>query len=46
MRPMFDHYDHYGLRGNSLTLSAILEKQPRTLRAYFEELAASQSQEF
>jgi uncharacterized protein YbjT (DUF2867 family) len=45
MRPMFDHYDHQGLRGNALTLSAILQREPRTLRAYFEELAASQPRE-
>jgi len=40
MRPMFDHYDRVGLRGNALTLAAILGRPPRTLRAYFEELAA------
>jgi uncharacterized protein YbjT (DUF2867 family) len=40
MRPMFDHYDRIGLRGNALTLAAILGRTPRTLRAYFEELAA------
>ena len=40
MRPMFDHYDTIGLRGNALTLAAILGRQPRTLRAFFEELAA------
>jgi uncharacterized protein YbjT (DUF2867 family) len=39
MRPMFDHYDRIGLRGNALTLRAILGREPRTLRAYFEELA-------
>ncbi len=39
MRPMFDHYEHFGLRGNALTLHAILGREPRTLRAYFEELA-------
>ena len=37
--PMFDHYDRIGLRGNALTLGAILGRSPRTLRAYFEELA-------
>ena len=41
LRPMFDHYDHIGLRGNALTLAAILGREPRTLRAYFEELAGS-----
>lgn len=39
MRPMFDHYEHFGLRGNALTLRALLGREPRTLRAYFEELA-------
>lgn len=39
MRPMFDHYDLIGLRGNALTLAAILGREPRTLRAYFQELA-------
>jgi uncharacterized protein YbjT (DUF2867 family) len=38
MRPMFAHYDHTGLRGNALTLRAILGSEPRTLRAFFEEL--------
>jgi uncharacterized protein YbjT (DUF2867 family) len=41
MRPMFDHYDRIGLRGSALTLRAILGREPRTLRAYFEELASS-----
>jgi uncharacterized protein YbjT (DUF2867 family) len=40
LRPMFDHYDRIGRRGNALTLAAILGREPRTLRAYFEELAA------
>ena len=40
MRPMFDHYDRHGLRGSALTLRAILGREPRTLRAYFEELAS------
>ncbi len=40
MRPMFEHYDRVGLLGNPLTLEAILGRKPRTLRAYFEELAA------
>ncbi len=39
MRPMFDHYDKVGLVGNPLTLRVILGRKPRTLRAYFEELA-------
>lgn len=41
MQPMFDHYDRVGLRGNPLTLSAILDNEPRTLAAYFAELARS-----
>ena len=40
MRLMFDHYDHIGLCGNALTLRAILGREPRTLRAFFEEIAA------
>jgi uncharacterized protein YbjT (DUF2867 family) len=40
MKTMFDWYDHHGLMGNSLILRAILDREPRTLRAYFEELAA------
>ena len=40
LRPMFDHYDRIGLRGNSLTLAAILGRRPRTLRAFFEALAS------
>lgn len=39
MRPMFDHYDHHGLCGNAMTLRAILGREPRMLRAYFEKLA-------
>lgn len=41
MQPMFDWYDKHGLPGNPLTLHAILGRAPRTLRAYFEELAAA-----
>lgn len=43
MRPMFDHYDRIGLRGNALTLRAILGREPRSLRAFFEELAEADS---
>lgn len=39
MRPMFDHYNRFGLLGCPLTLRAILGHEPRTLRSYFEELA-------
>jgi uncharacterized protein YbjT (DUF2867 family) len=42
LRPMFEHYDHYSLRGNALTLRTILGREPRTLRAYFEELAGKE----
>jgi uncharacterized protein YbjT (DUF2867 family) len=40
MEMMFDWYDHHGLLGNSLTLRAILGREPRALRAYLQELAA------
>jgi uncharacterized protein YbjT (DUF2867 family) len=39
MQRMFDWYDSHGLLGNALTLRAILGREPRTLRAYFEQLA-------
>jgi uncharacterized protein YbjT (DUF2867 family) len=39
MQSMFDWYDHHGVVGNSLILQAILDRQPRTLPAYLEELA-------
>jgi uncharacterized protein YbjT (DUF2867 family) len=35
------HYARYGLRGNSLTLRAILGRPPRTFAQYIEELAAA-----
>lgn len=44
-RRMFDHYDQHDLLGNPLTLQAILDREPRTLRAYFEELANNSSDE-
>jgi uncharacterized protein YbjT (DUF2867 family) len=37
---MFAWYDQHALLGNSLTLCSILGREPRTLRAYFEELEA------
>jgi uncharacterized protein YbjT (DUF2867 family) len=40
LKKMFDWYDARGLQGCALTLRAILGREPRTLRAYFEELAA------
>jgi uncharacterized protein YbjT (DUF2867 family) len=39
MRPMFDHYDRIGLRGSAQTLGAILGRSPRSLSAYFMEVA-------
>jgi uncharacterized protein YbjT (DUF2867 family) len=42
MKAMFDWYDTHGLLGNPLVLRAILGHEPRTLRAYFEELAVVQ----
>lgn len=39
---MFEWYDQRGLLGNALTLHAILDREPRTLRAYLEELAAAE----
>ncbi|MDR3473024.1 MAG: NmrA family NAD(P)-binding protein [Devosia sp.] len=40
---MFDWYDHRGLLGNALTLRALLGREPRTLRRFFEELAAGEA---
>ena len=39
LQKMFSWYDKRGLKGSALTLRAILGREPRTLRAYFEELA-------
>lgn len=39
MRAMFEHYDRVGLIGNALTLSAILDREPRSLIQFFRELA-------
>jgi uncharacterized protein YbjT (DUF2867 family) len=41
MSRMFDYYEKHGLRGNGLTLRAILGREPRTLRAYIAELATA-----
>lgn len=38
MRPMFEHYEHHGLTGSALTLRAILGREPRALRTFFNEL--------
>lgn len=39
-----DHYDRYGLGGNSLTLRAILGRTPRTMRDFVAQLAARSDQ--
>ena len=39
MRRMIAWYDRHPLLGNPLTLHAILGREPRMLKAYFEELA-------
>jgi len=44
--PLFAHYDRHGLLGSALTLRAILGRAPRTLRAYFEELAGKSERAF
>lgn len=38
MRAMFERYDHAGLTANPLTPRAVLGREPRSLRGYFEEL--------
>jgi hypothetical protein len=43
LRPMIEHYDRHGLVGNAQTLRAILGREPRSLRSYFEELARTNS---
>lgn len=40
LKRMFDWYDARGLQGCALTLRAILGREPRSLREFFEELAA------
>ncbi len=39
LRAMYAYYDQHGLQGNSLTLRAILGREPRSLKDYFTELA-------
>jgi uncharacterized protein YbjT (DUF2867 family) len=41
MQKMFDWYDERGLLGNALALRAALGREPRTLRAYLEELTST-----
>ena len=40
LQAMYDWYDAHSLLGNALTLRAVLGREPRTLRAFFKELAA------
>jgi len=40
LEKMFDWYDKNGLMGSALALRAILGHEPRTLRAFFQELNA------
>src|SRR5438874_10308429 len=40
IRKMFESYDKHGLHGNGLVLRAILGREPRTLRQFFEGLTA------
>lgn len=40
LKAVHDHYSASGSAGNSLVLRAVLGREPRTLRAYIEELAA------
>jgi hypothetical protein len=45
LRKMYAHYDQFGFPGgNALVLRAILEREPRTLRAFVSELAKSKTQ--
>jgi hypothetical protein len=41
---MFGWYGYHALLGNALTLRAILDRDQRTLRTYFEEIAAGTDQ--
>jgi uncharacterized protein YbjT (DUF2867 family) len=41
IRLMFEHYEHHDLVGNALTLRAVLNREPRTLHNYFQELAVA-----
>ena len=41
MKPMLEWYDKHGLMGNAITLEAVLGRSPRTMKAFFEELAST-----
>ncbi len=45
LKTMYDWYDAHSLLGNALTLRAILGREPRSLRAFFEELASAPADE-
>lgn len=38
---VYDHYSRYGLGGNSVSLSASLRREPRSLRSFIGECASS-----
>ena len=38
---VYDHYSRYGLGGNSLSLTAVLQREPRSMKAYIRECARS-----
>jgi uncharacterized protein YbjT (DUF2867 family) len=40
MKLMYEYYDTHDLLGNSMTLRALLGREPRSLKEYFKELAA------
>lgn len=42
LKKMYDWYDAHGLLGSAVTLRAVLGREPRTLLAYFKELASSE----
>lgn len=43
LKAMFDWYDGHELLGNALALRTILNREPRTLLSYFQELATQSS---
>lgn len=45
LRAMFDHYDRVGILSSPLTLTAILGREPRRIRSFFQELADTATKE-
>jgi uncharacterized protein YbjT (DUF2867 family) len=43
---MYAHYDRHGLRGNALTLRAILGREPRSMQSFFADLVAGKPTTF